>query len=100
MILFATFFYTPSYSQDKEIVLVNGNPPLNQLMIGKTIVLPDWVLDLKLSKDQELKIKDIVVNAWKTKNKAAMKSTTDIIQAYEQVFKLSGAEQNKLKEKM
>ena len=99
VILFACF-YTPSYSQDKEIVLVNGNPPLTQLMIGKTIVLLDWVLDLKLSKDQELKIKDIVVNAWKTNNKAAIKSTTDIIEVYEQVFKLSGAEQNKLKEKM
>ncbi|MFN2440124.1 MAG: hypothetical protein ABR503_13050, partial [Chitinophagaceae bacterium] len=100
IVLFTTCFFTPSYSQDKEIVLVNGNPPLTQLMVGKTIVLLDWVLDLKLSKDQELKIKDIVVNAWKKNNKAQMKSTTDIIEVYEQVFKLSGAEQNKLKEKM
>jgi len=100
MILCAICFFTPSYSQDKEIILVKGNPPLTQLMVGKTIVLLDWVLDLRLSKDQELKIKDIVVNAWKTTNKAAIKSTSDIIDVYEKVFKLNAAEQNKLKEKM
>ena len=100
MILFAICFYTPLYSQDKENVLVNTHPPLTQLMVGKTILLLDWVLDLKLSKDQELKIKDIVVNAWNKNNKAQMKGTTDIIEVYEHVFKLSGAKQNKLKEKI
>ena len=100
VILFAVCFYTPAYSQDKDIILVNGNPPLTQLMVGKTIVLLDWVLDLKLSKEQELKIKAILVNEWKKNNTAAIKSTTDIIEVYEKVFKLTGAEQNKLKEKL
>lgn len=99
LIFFGICFYKPAYTQEKDVILVNGNPPLTQIMVGKAIVLLDWVLDLKLSKDQELKIKDMVVNAWKKNNKAQMKSTTDIIEVYEQVFKLSGAEQNKLKEK-
>ncbi len=100
IILFAFCFHKQSYSQDKEILLVNGNHPLTQLMVGKPTVLLDWMLDLKLSSEQELKIKDIVVNAWKTNNKAAIKSTTDIIAVYEQIFKLSEAERNKVKEKI
>ncbi len=96
IVLLTAIFHVPVYAQNTEVVLVNGSPPLTQLMVGKTIVLLDWVLDLKLSKDQELKIKDIVVNAWKSNNKAAIKSTTDIINLYEQVFKLSSAEQSKL----
>src|SRR5688572_1422963 len=100
MILLAVCFYTSSYSQDKEIILVNGTPPLTQLMVGKTIVLLDWILDLRLTKDQELKLNDIVVNAWKKNNKAAMKSTIGIVDVYEQVFKLSEAERNRVKEKM
>jgi len=91
---------TKIYSQDKEVVLVNGNPPLTQLMAGKTIVLLDWLLDLHLNPDQEKKIADILIQAWKTKNKAQIKSTIDIIELYDEIFLLSEAERNKIKEKL
>ncbi len=99
MIFIALFFHTKIYAQGDK-TLVNGNPPLTQLMVGKTIVLLDWILDLKLTKDQENKIGDVIQNAWRTKNKAQMKSTLDVIDVYEQIVKLSEAERNKVKEKM
>ena len=93
-------FNTKTFSQDKEVVLVNGNPPLTQLMVGKTIVLLDWMLDLKLTKQQELQIKDILVASWKQNSKEKIKSTTDIIELYEEIFLLSESERNKIKEKL
>ncbi len=78
MIFLATFFHTKICAQDDK-TLVNGNPPLTKLMVGKTIVLLDWILDLKLTKDQENKIGDVIQNAWRTKNKAQMKSTLECL---------------------
>jgi hypothetical protein len=63
--LLFVFPHTTAFAQEKEIVLVNGNPPLTQLMVGKTIVLLDWMLDLKLTQEQELQIKEILVKSWK-----------------------------------
>lgn len=92
--------FTVAHAQEKDIVLVNGNPPLTQLMVGKTIVLLDWVLDLKLTKDQELDIKNVLINSWKKSNTAEIKSTLEVIQVYDRVEKLSEPERNKVKEKL
>lgn len=100
IVLIAVGNYTQAIAQEKDVILVNGNPPLTQLMVGKTIVLLDWILDLKLTKDQENKIGDVIQNAWRTKNKAQMKSTLDVIDVYEHIVKLSEPERNKVKEKM
>ena len=45
-LLLASCFYTNAYTQEKEVVLVNGNPPLTQLMAGKAIVILEWALDI------------------------------------------------------
>lgn len=81
-------------SEGRDVVLVQGNPPLTQLMVGKTIVLLDWALDLKLSPEQELKIKQVLIHAWQTNNREDIKGTLEIIEIYEKVAKLSEAERN------
>lgn len=100
LILFAICVNKPVHAQNNNIMLVNGNPPLTQLMVGKTIVLLDWMLDLKLTKEQELQIKEVLINSWKNNNRGEIKSTLDVIDVYEQIVKLSEAERNKVKEKM
>lgn len=99
MVLTMLCFPAKFYAQE-NISLVNGNPLLTQLMVGKTIVLLDWVLDLKLSKDQELQIKEVLISSWKNNNRGEIKSTLDAIDVYEQIVKLGEAERNKIKEKM
>lgn len=89
----------PAYSQENSI-LVQGKPPLTQLMVGKTIVFLDWVLDLKLNKEQEIQIQQVVENAWRNKNTAQIKSTLEVIDIYEQVVKLNETERNSVKTKL
>lgn len=82
-------------SQTPDTILVPGDPPLTQLMVGKVIVLLDWALELKLSKDQELQIKDALVSSWKAKNQSDIDGALQIIEVYEKVFRLSDAEREK-----
>ncbi len=82
-------------SQTDDVVLVAGDPPLTQLMAGKVIVLLDWALELRLSKDQELQIKDALVTAWKTKNRPDIEGALQIIEIYEKIFRMTEAERNR-----
>jgi hypothetical protein len=41
-------------------------------------VLLDYILDLKLTKEQELQIKEVLVNSWKKNNRGEIKSTLDV----------------------
>lgn len=85
-------------ADEKDVVLVKGNPPLTQLMVGKTIVLLDWALDLRLSPEQELEIKQVLIRAWQTNNREDIKGAAEIIEIYEKVNKLSETERNNFRE--
>jgi hypothetical protein len=92
--------HTAAYSQQKDVVLVQGNPPLTQLMVGKVIVLLDWALELKLSKEQELKIKDVLIHSWQTNDREDIQGALDIIEIYEKVSRLSENERNNARGKL
>ncbi len=83
------FGIASAQTEEKDVVLVQGNPPLTQLMVGKTIVLLDWALDLKLSTERELKIKQALIHAWQTNDREDITGALEIIEIYEKVAKLS-----------
>ena len=82
-------------AQGEDVLLVKGNPPLTQLTVGKTIVLLEWALDIKLSPEHELKIKDALIRAWQTNDREDINGTLEIVGIYEKVAKLSEPERNK-----
>ncbi len=94
-IVLSVSILTLSVRSQADVVLVPGEPPLTQLMAGKVIVLLDWALELKLSKGQELQIKDALVSAWKSKNQPEMAGALQIIEVYEEIFRMSEAERNR-----
>jgi hypothetical protein len=77
-----------------DVVLVQGNPPLTQLTVGKSIVLLEWALDLKLSPEEELKIKQTLIRAWQTNNREDIKGALEIVEIYEKIAKLTEEERN------
>ena len=79
----------------EDVVLVQGNPPLTQLTVGKSIVLLEWALDIKLSPEQELKIKQALIRAWQTNDREDINGAMEIVAIYEKVAKLSEGERNK-----
>ena len=84
-----------AHAQGEDVVLVQGNPPLTQLTVGKSIVLLEWALNLKLSYDQELRIKQALIRAWQTNNREDINGAVEIVNIYEKVAKLSEGERDK-----
>lgn len=81
-------------AQGEDVLLVQGNPPLTQLTVGKSIVLLEWALDIKLSPEHELKIKEVLIRAWRTNDREDINGALEIVGLYEKVAKLSEAERN------
>ncbi len=98
--IFLGIAQTTAYSQEKEVVLVPGNPPLTRLMAGKVNVLLDWVLELKLTNQQEIKISEVLIRSWQTNNREDIQGALDIIEIYEKVFRMSEAERNNARGKL
>ena len=86
-------FASGAVSQDpSDAALVNGNPPLTQLMVGKTIVLMDWVLGLEVDRDREMEIRRILIDTWRKGDPKDTRGVLAIIDAYEKVFRMNETE--------
>jgi endonuclease III len=59
------------------------------------VVLEKTRTQIKLSREQELKIKDVLIRAWQTNDREDNKGALEIVETYEKVAKLSEAERNK-----
>jgi hypothetical protein len=94
LLLIFVLLVSPAAAQTDDPVLVDGEPPLTQLMAGKVIVLLDWALELKLSNQQQVRIKEALIDVWKARNQSEMRGALDIIEVYEKVFRMSEAERN------
>ena len=86
-------FGVESLAQDPaDAVLVNGNPPLTQLMVGKTIVLMDWVLGLDVDRAREMEIRRILIDTWRRGRSEEIRGVLAIIDTYEKVFRMNETE--------
>lgn len=83
-----------------DAVIVQGDPPLTRLMVGKTIVLLDWALGLKLSREQKLKVEQALVHTWQTNDREGINGALEVVQTYEKVAALTEAERNKVRGKL
>lgn len=79
----------------EDVVLVQGTPPLTQLTVGKSIVLLEWALNIKLSTEHEFKIKQALIRAWQTNDREDINGALEIVEIYEKVAKMNEAERNK-----
>lgn len=92
LLIFNSSFFTPAYSQGKEIILQPGNPPLTQSIVNKTIEFLEWTLDGKFSRPQAIKLQQFLVSAWKNNNRQEIQSTLDMLEVYEQTARLNDNE--------
>jgi hypothetical protein len=96
-------FASEALPQDPaDVVLVNGDPPLTQLMVGKTIVLMDWVLGLDVDRAREMEIRRILIDTWRRGDRDDIRGVQAVIDVYEKVFRMNeserAAERSRLKE--
>lgn len=90
-------FNPTAYSQENDTILAQGNPPLTKSMAGKTIILLEWALDIRLSREQQTKILQTLIGYWKTKNQAEINNTVEVANLIDGLMKAS--EENQLKAK-
>ena len=77
-----------------EAILVKGNPSLTQLMVGKTIVLMDWVLGLDVDRGREMEIRRILIDTWRNGKGEDIRGVLAVIDAYEKVFRMTETERS------
>lgn len=69
-------------------VLVQGNPPLTQLMVGKTVVLLDWALELALTPEQEGQIGQVIIRAWQQNDLGEIGGILGLVELYDEIAQL------------
>jgi hypothetical protein len=79
-------------------VIVQGNPPLTESMVAKSIILLEWALDIKFSDEQKIEIIQDIVNDWKTNDKEAMNITIEIANLVDGLRQASAEDRNKAKD--
>lgn len=70
---------TNALSQDLDVVLVDGDPPLRRSTVAKSIDLLEWSLDVRIPAAQKSKMQQIVTHAWETNNRAQMQSVLESV---------------------
>lgn len=96
-LLLLTVFLGRVQSQEDAIV-VQGNPPLTQSMVAKTLILLDWSLDIRLSDEQKMQIAQAVIGYWKANNRAEINNTLEAVKLVDGLRQASPAERDKAKE--
>jgi hypothetical protein len=79
-------------------IIVQGNPPLTESMVAKTIILLEWSLDIELSDEQKMEIIQDAINDWKTNNQEAMNTVVEIANLVDNLRKASAEDRNKAKD--
>lgn len=100
LLLFAVSFgivQTTAYSQDRDVVLAQGNPPLTQLMVDKTTGLLEWSLEIRLPAEHKSMLQKVLIRAWQTKNQGEIQSTLNIIDIHDKVVQMSEADRNNVR---
>lgn len=87
-------FGITAFSQQRDIVLAQGNPPLTQSMLDRTSDFLEWLLDIDLSSEQKSTLKKIIERAWHTQNQAEIKSTLDLVNMHGELLKMSKSERD------
>lgn len=87
------------HAQIRDVILVNGNPPLTQATVSKSTDLLEWSLGISFSSEQKTKLRQVLINAWQTYNRAKITSTLDAVGIYDQLAQMSETDRNNLREK-
>ena len=96
-LLLFTLFLGKAQAQEDPIV-VQGNPPLTQSMVAKTLILLEWSLDIRLSDEQKTQIAQAVSAYWKTNNRAEINSTLEAVKVVDGLRLASPEERARAKE--
>src|SRR5687767_1346055 len=100
LLLLTLFFGFPSgrvHSQ-QDLTIVEGNPPLTQSMVARTLILLEWSLDIRLSDEQRAKIARSIIGYWKTNNKTEISNTLEAVKLVDGLSRANQAEQDKAKD--
>src|SRR5687767_4144793 len=100
LLLLTLFFGFPSgrvHSQ-QDVTIVEGNPPLTQSMVARTLTLFEWSLDIRLSDEQRAKIARSIIGYWKTNNRMEINNTLEAVKLVDGLSRASQSEQDKAKE--
>jgi hypothetical protein len=81
----------------QDLVLAQGNPPLTQSMVDKSVGLLEWSLEIRMSPEHRSMLQKALMRAWQTKSQEEMKSTVAIVDLHDKLMQMSEVDRQKLK---
>ncbi len=99
LFLFVTVFGSvqTARAHPQDVVLAQGNPPLTQSMVDKSVGFLEWCLEIRISSEHRSMLHKVLMRAWQTKNQEEMKSTLDIVDLHDKLLQMSEVDRQKLK---
>lgn len=80
----------------QDVVLAQGNPPLTQSMVDKSVGFLEWSLEVRMSPEHRSMLEKVLMRAWQTNSQAEMKSTLDIVDLHDKLVQMSEVDRQKL----
>ncbi|HEX4621552.1 MAG TPA: hypothetical protein VH208_08295, partial [Myxococcaceae bacterium] len=80
-----------------EKTLVQGSPPLTDVMLAKYYEFYEWVFDTQLTHEQQRELDEYLVDAWKAKKEREIADALDSLRNHDDVARMSGDERDALR---
>jgi hypothetical protein len=80
-----------------EKTLVDGQPPLTDVMLAKYYEFYEWVFDTQLTRLQQRELEDYLVDAWKGKKEKEIADALDSLRNHDDVARMTGDERDALR---
>jgi hypothetical protein len=100
MVFGACVFQNTVRAQERDVVIVDGNPPLTKMTGGKIIALLDWALELDLSTAEQGKIAENLIRTWQKNDREDIDGALQLAELYEKVQRMTEAERNNARGKL
>ena len=80
-----------------EKTLVQGSPPLTDVMLAKYYEFYEWAFDTQLTREQQKQLEDYLLDAWKGRKEREIADALDSLRNHDDVARMTGDERDALR---
>jgi hypothetical protein len=87
-------------AEAKPVVLVPGDPPLTEELIGRHRELSEWLLAAPLTESQRVEQRELLIQAWKSKSKPDIDGALEIVAMHKDLGEQEPKQRNAMQESL
>ena len=83
--------------RNEDRILAQGDPPLTETMVNKSLDLAEWALEIKLSDSQRAQIQDFFVESWRSGDRNGI---TEAVEIHEMLSRMPSGDKAAARQKL